>query len=290
MKRILITGANSYIGTSLERWLLQTPADYQVDTLDMQDDTWRDKDFGGYNTVFHVAGIAHADVEKVSEERKQLYYQVNTKLALETAEKAKNDGVKQFIFMSSIIVYAGCKEKIITVHTQPKPLNFYGDSKWQAEIGLCKLETDKFRIAILRPPMIYGKGSKGNYPQLAKLAVKLPFFPVVRNMRSMLYIDNLNELIRLIIDNEDSGVFFPQNSRYVSTHDMVREIATVKKHKIVLVKGFGWLVKCMSFIPGKIGKLVAKAFGSLVYDMTMSEYSQNYRVCSFEDSIRQTEG
>lgn len=290
MKRILITGANSYIGTSLERWLLQTPADYQVDTLDMQDDTWRDKDFCGYNTVFHVAGIAHADVEKVSEERKQLYYQVNTKLALETAEKAKKDGVKQFIFMSSIIVYAGCEEKIITAHTQPKPLNFYGDSKWQAEMGLSKLETDKFRIVILRPPMIYGKGSKGNYPQLAKLAVKLPFFPVVRNKRSMLYIDNLNELIRLIIDNEDSGVFFPQNSQYVSTHDMVYKIATVKNHKIVLVKGFGWLIKCMSFIPGKIGKLVTKAFGSLVYDMAMSEYSQNYRVCSFEDSIRRTEG
>ena len=221
MKRVLITGANSYIGTSLERWLLQTPADYQVDTLDMQDDAWRDKDFSGYDTVFHVAGIAHADVEKVSEERKQLYYQVNTKLALETAEKAKKDGVKQFIFMSSIIVYAGCKEKIITAHTQPKPLNFYGDSKWQAEMGLSKLETDKFRIAILRPPMIYGKGSKGNYPQLAKLAVKLPFFPVVRNKRSMLYIENLNELIRLIIDNEDSGVFFPQNSQYNkgNTHD-----------------------------------------------------------------------
>ena len=133
MKKILITGAGSYIGTSLEHWLAQYHSEYKVDTLDMQKDTWRVYDFSAYDVVFHVAGIAHADVGHATEEQKQLYYAVNTDLAVETAQKAMVAGVKQFLFMSSMIVYGGCKEKIITAATKPQPANFYGDSKWQAD-------------------------------------------------------------------------------------------------------------------------------------------------------------
>ena len=290
MKRVLITGANSYLGINVERWLEKEPENYSVDTLQMRDDSWRDKDFSQYNVVFHVAGIAHADVGNVSNERKQLYYKVNTDLSVEAATKAKEDGVKQFIFISSMIVYSGCKEKLITRDTVPVPLNFYGDSKWQADQKIRALETSEIKVVILRPPMIYGKNCKGNYSELAKLASRLPIFPVFRNKRSMLHVDNFCEFVKLMIDNEESGVFFPQNGEYTVTSEMVKEIARVNGHKIVMIPGLEWAIRLMMKIPGKIGDLAIKAFGDSAYDMEMSAYRENYRVNSLKQSIELTEG
>ena len=288
MKKVLITGANSYIGTSFENYVMQC-RDYQIDTVDMIDSTWRDKSFSEYNSVFHVAGIAHSDTGRVSEERKQFYYQINTDLTIETAKKAKADGVGQFIFMSSAIVYGDSapigKPKRITRDTPVAPANFYGDSKVQAENGLLKLADESFHVVILRPPMIYGKGSKGNYPQLSKFAQKLPLFPYIKNERSMLYIGNLTEFVKLMIDNNESGIFYPQNAEYVATSEMVQVIAQAHGKKTRLVKGTTVPLKAMSHVTG----LVNKAFGNLSYDMSMSEYKENYRKFSFEESIRQTE-
>lgn len=290
MKKILITGANSYIGTSFENYIKeQFPDRYTVDTVDMIDESWRKKDFSGYDTVFHVAGIAHSDNGKISEEQKKLYYQVNTELTIETAEKAKRDGVKQFIFMSSAIVYGDSapigKTKRISKDTPLSPANAYGDSKAQAEKGILPLSDERFKVVVLRPPMIYGSGSKGNYPQLSKFAQKLPIFPDVQNERSMLYIENLTEFIRLMIENEESGIFFPQNAQYSSTSHMVKEIADAHGKRIKLVKGFTWMLKIMSHFTG----LVNKAFGNLSYDMSLSGYKENYRRYSLTESIRLTE-
>ena len=289
-KKILITGSSSYVGTSVEAWLKQWPEYYQVDTLDMRTQTWRTHDFSAYDVVYHVAGIAHADVGQVTEEEKKQYYRVNTDLAVETAEKAKKEGVQQFLFMSSMIVYSGCREKKITKNTIPKPLNFYGDSKWQADQKIQALADERFKVVVLRPPMIYGKGSKGNYPQLAKLAGKLPLFPIVQNQRSMLYIENLAQFVKRMIDNEETGVFFPQNEQYINTSDLVQMIAMVKGHRLVMVPGTGWAVRLMRKVPGKIGTLTGKAFGDSVYDMQMSEYKEEYRVCDWKESVRRTEG
>jgi nucleoside-diphosphate-sugar epimerase len=289
-KKILITGSGSYVGTSVEAWLRQWPEYYQVDTLDMRTQTWRTHDFSAYDVVYHVAGIAHADVGQVTEEEKKQYYRVNTDLAVETAEKAKKEGVQQFLFMSSMIVYSGCREKKITKSTIPKPLNFYGDSKWQADQKIQALADERFKVVVLRPPMIYGKGSKGNYPQLAKLAGKLPLFPIVHNQRSMLYIENLAQFVKRMIDNEETGVFFPQNEQYINTSDLVQMIAVVKGHRLVMVPATGWIIRLMKKIPGKIGTLTGKAFGDSVYDMQMSEYKEEYRVCDWKESVRRTEG
>lgn len=289
-KRILITGANSYIGISVENWLKKSQGKYIVDTLDMIGGAWKEYDFSSYDVVYHVAGIAHADVGNVTEEQKKLYYSVNTDLAVKTAEKTKALGVKQFIFMSSMIVYSGCKEKIITANTKPNPENFYGDSKWQADQKIRALADENFKVVVLRPPMIYGKGSKGNYPELAKMAAKFPVFPEVKNKRSMLYIDNLCEFVKLMIDNEESGVFFPQNGEYTNTSEMVQMIASVKKHNITTIPGMTVPVRMMGNIPGKIGGLATKAFGDSAYEMEMSEYKENYRVCTLAESIQLTEG
>lgn len=288
-KRILITGANSYIGMSVGEWLKKSSGKYIINTIDMIDEGWKNVDFSEYDVVYHVAGIAHADVGAVTEEQKKLYYKVNTELAFEVAQKAKEDGVKQFIFMSSMIVYSGCDTAVITKQTEPTPLNFYGDSKWQADQKVRTLCDEQFKVVVLRPPMIYGKGSKGNYAELAKLAVKLPVFPEVKNKRSMLYIDNLCEFVKLMIDNEEQGIFFPQNEEYTNTSEMVQMIAAVKGHNVVMIPGMSILVKMMEKIPGKIGGLSTKAFGNSTYDMNMSKYKENYSVRTLTESVGLTE-
>lgn len=290
MKRILITGANSYIGMSFEKYIKENfPNDYEIDTVDMIDGSWREKSFSGYDSVFHVAGIAHSDNGKISAEKEKLYYAVNTDLTVETAKKAKSDGVKQFIFMSSAIVYGDSapigKNKVITKDTPVSPANCYGDSKVQAENGIRPLNDDNFKVVILRPPMIYGKGSKGNYPTLSKLAQKLPMFPKVDNCRSMLYIETLCEFVRLMVENEESGMFWPQNAEYSNTSELVKMIAEAHGKKLRLVKGFSWALKIMSCMTG----LVNKAFGSLNYEMESSEYKVEYRISTLADSIRKTE-
>lgn len=291
MKKILITGAGSYIGTSFENYInTNFPDKYTVDTVDMIGGGWKEKDFSPYDTVFHVAGIAHSDNGKIAPEKEKLYYSVNTELTSAAAEKAKSDGARQFIFMSSAIVYGNSapigKTKIITADTPVSPANCYGDSKVQAEKRLKLLEDENFKVVILRSPMIYGKGSKGNYPLLAKLALKLPFFPRVQNERSMLYIENLCEFVRLMIENEESGTFFPQNSEYSNTSELVEMIAAAHGKKIKLVGGFTRLLKIMSCFTG----LVNKAFGNLTYERSISDYKENYRVAGLCDSVKRTEG
>jgi len=290
MKKILITGANSYIGVSFENYLKQWPEQYRVDTVDMQNDAWKDCDFSGYDAVYHVAGIAHSDSGKISEERAKLYYTVNTDLAVETAEKAKRDGVKQFIYMSSAIVYGNSapvgKDKIITKETVPSPANSYGDSKLQAELRLFPMQDNAFHVVILRPPMVYGKNSKGNYPVLSKLAQKLPVFPVVNNNRSMIYIENLVEFVRLMIDHNEYGIFWPQNEEYTNTSELVGMIAAAHGKKVLMIPGLSWALKIMSHFTG----LVNKAFGSLTYDREMSKYKVPYCKKTLAESIKETEG
>ncbi|NYB74504.1 NAD-dependent epimerase/dehydratase family protein [Sedimentibacter hydroxybenzoicus DSM 7310] len=284
MKNILITGKDSYIGNSLENWLMREPNKYKVNTIDMKDETWKEKDFSQYDVVFHVAGIAHVSSAPKME---ALYYKVNRDLVIETAKKAKEEGVKQFVFMSSIIVYGDSRSSkgVIDKNTVPIPSNFYGKSKLQAEEHIRLIESDNFKIVIIRPPMIYGKGSKGNYTRLARFAKRILIFPDINNERSILYIDNLCEFIKLIIDNEESGLYFPQNKEYVNTSEIVKLIAEVHGKKIRLTKVFNPIVRLMFGIG-----IVGKVFGNLVYEHSMSNYAKaSYQNISLKESIELTE-
>lgn len=299
-KRVLITGAGSYIGQSFIDYAKKYyPENFEIDELDMMGDAWRECDFSNYDIVYHVAGIAHADVGNVSEDTKEKYYAVNTDLTIEVAQKAKAEKVKEFIFMSSMIVYGESapygKKKEIDEHTVPAPANFYGDSKLQADVAVRELADDSFKVIVLRPPMIYGRGSKGNYPVLAKLAKKLPVFPDVDNERSMLYIENLCEflcqvmLVREIKQN--ATVLIPQNAEWTNTSAMVEEIAKVNGKTIVTMKILKPAVAIGSMIPGKIGGMTNKAFGNSCYAHEISVYSgmayQKITLCN--SIVRSTE-
>lgn len=322
MKRILIAGANSYIGTSLERYLLeyndlQGRELYRVDTVSQRDPRWEEHDLRGYDAVFQASGIAHADTGAVSRERQALYYQVNCDLAVHTAQKAQAAGVGLFIYPSSVIVYGDSapygKTRMITAQTPAECAHFYGDSKIRAEEALRRLEAGEepwadgkslageepsvdgtagagMQVAILRLPMVYGRGSKGNYPLLAKLAGRLPFFPDVKNQRSMIYIENLCEFIRQRIEEGKGGLYFPQNPEYTTTSRMVQEIAAARGKKLRLLKIMNPLVALASHVPGKIGNMANKAFGSLTVDRAMSGDVEGYCLYDLRESIRRTEG
>lgn len=298
-KKVLITGAGSYIGQSFIQYAKKYyPDNFEIEELDMTDVAWRDKDFSEYDVVYHVAGIAHADVGKVSEEIKSKYYEVNTGLAVEAAEKAKREGVKTFVFMSSMIVYGDSapygQRKVIDETTVPEPANFYGDSKLQADVAVRELADDTYKVIVLRPPMIYGKGSKGNYRTLAKLAKKLPVFPNVDNERSMLYIENLCEFLCQVMllkpYHRNSVVLLPQNGKWTKTSDMVKAIAKASGKKITELQCFASAVWIGSKMPGKIGGLVNKAFGNNCYEYQVSEYTGiRYQRAGLKDSVRKAE-
>ena len=289
MKKILITGAGSYIGVSVEAYLKQWPQQYQVDTVDMIGDAWKNCSFHGYDAVLHVAGLVHQPKTKNDPDQAERYDRINHRLAVETAGKAKAEGVRQFLFLSSASVY-GLNAPVgnvvtITGDTPLNPTDNYGISKKKAEEGLQKLQDETFRVAILRPPMIYGKGCRGNYQTMAKLAKKLPVFPWVDNRRSMLYMDNLAEFIRLLIEDEAEGIFCPQNKEYVNTSELVNCIAHANGRGFLLIHGFTWAIRLLRPITG----IVDKAFGSLCYDYELSRYSKDYCVKDFQDSILETE-
>ena len=276
MKRILITGKNSYIGNAFEDWISQWPDKYQITKLSVRDDRWRNEDWSQYDTVLHVAGIAHNSSNANMED---LYYQVNRDLTYDIAKKAKNDGIPHFINMSSIIVFGTKQEKINSL-TKPNPDNFYGDSKLQGEKKINNLVNDNFKVAHIRPPMVYGSNSKGNFPLLANLAVKVPFFPDFDNKRSMIFIKNLTELLRLVIDNNTHGFIHPQNTEYIKTIDLVEYIAKANNHRIYKVKIFNRLINQL-----KTMNLINKVFGNLYYDKDMNDSNLNYKIYSLETSI-----
>jgi len=281
MKRILITGARSYIGTSFKNWVNQWPDKYKVDTVDIRGNDWRDKSFSTYDVIYHTAAIVHVkeyDIEK--------YFSVNRDLTVEVARKAKADGVKQFVFLSTMGVY-GKDTGTINENTEPHPTTPYSQSKLEAERLLNELTDESFRVAIIRPPMVYGKDCKGNYPRLASMALKLPFFPEIKNERSMIFIDNLSEFVRLVIDKDLSGLLFPQNKEYVNTSELVQLIAKAHGRELKLTSLFNPCV----YLGTKISDTFRKVFGSYVYDKNISGGPEEleYETCSFKESIEYTE-
>lgn len=280
MIRVLIIGEGSYIGTRLSEWLSREPGRFETRALDVKGGV-DVRAFSGMDAVVHVAGIAH---RKAAPDDGPLYHRVNCELALECAREAQRAGVRQFVFFSSMSVY-GMVTGRIDAQTRPAPNTCYGQSKWDAEQGLAALAGEDFHVAVLRPPMVYGPGCRGNYPRLSRMVRRLPVFPKVNSQRSMIYIGTLCRFLQQLIVSGAGGLYFPQNAEYVNITQLAREVSRCHGKRLLCVPGFGWLLEGL----GRRVPLFGKVFGTLVYDQALSTAFADDGALSFAETIRLTE-
>jgi nucleoside-diphosphate-sugar epimerase len=281
LKKILVTGKSGYIATEFSKLIGRNyNEDYEVTQISLRSD-WESENFGKYDVILHAAGLAH---RRESSKNKDEYFEVNRDLTYKLANKSKRDGCEHFIFISSMSVF-GIEEGIITSQTQPMPNTNYGLSKLEAENLLLHIQDSKFRVAILRPPMVYGRNCVGNYNKLSKLADSLPIFIDSNNFRSMIYVENLISTIKQIIDNNSTGIFYPQNVEYINTSQLVKTIREIrgKKTKIIQVnKNVKQLILRVDYLK--------KIFGTLVYDKNLSsENIDNKELIKFKETIKLSE-
>lgn len=285
MKKVLITGKNSYIGQSFKSYVeANYPSEIQVDSISVRGDAWREYDFSRYDAVLHVAGIAHVSADPKMETE---YYKVNRDLTIAVAKLTKQSGVRQFVFMSSMIIYGEKRGidslTIIDRATKPEPIDFYGRSKLEADLGVQKLADDKFNVVSVRAPMVFGPQSKGNFPLLVKVAKVSPIFPKINNQRSMIYINNLAEFLAKTILNNISGIYFPQNQEPLSTLAIVKIIRTQLHKPLIVISLFNPLLRLL----GRRFRVIDKVFGSKTYQQD-SSIPFNYLVVDNAESIRRS--
>lgn len=263
-KRVLITGSGSYVGGWVKRRLEEEPEKFEVEEVSVRGGAWRSLDFSRFDSVFHVAGIAHVSADPKMEPE---YMRVNRDLAVEVGERAKAAGAGQFVFMSSAIVYGEAAPAGsgvgITPETPPEPSNFYGRSKLEAEEGLRALGSPAFKVAVLRCPMVYGPGCKGNFPLLASLSRRSLVFPKVGNRRSAVYVGNLAELVALLVLDGGGGLFWPQDGEYLETGGIVRALGEAQGRSVRLTGALAPLARLAS----RHTSVGRKAFGDLWYDL-----------------------
>lgn len=283
MKNILIIGKGSYVGESFKKWLEKFANEYHTEIVSSLNHKWQAIDFSKFDTVVDFAGIAH--INKIKEDMKGLFYSVNRDLTGELGRQAKEQGIKHFIYFSSMNVY-GDYCNCVKDRNAENPTGFYGDSKLMGDKELEKLEDESFIVAHIRPPFVYGRNCTGNYNTISKIAKRTPVFPTYRNRKSMIYIDNLCEFVRFVVDKQCGGIFTPQNKELVSTADLVREIASNAGHKIWFTSVLNWAIGPAV----KFTRAARRAFADDCYAMELSDY-WDYRYCvvDFKESIRRTE-
>lgn len=259
MRKVLVVGANSYIGQKIEEYINHNYSDMiDISLVSASDGAWINKDFSLYDAVLHLSGIVH---KKENKKQEKLYFKVNQKLAVEVAEKAKNNNVRHFIFMSTAAVY-NPNETCITKETVPCPKSYYGKSKLAAENEIIQLHEESFKVAIIRLPLVYGEKCKGNYSKLVKIAKYMPIFPEYHNKRTMIHIDNLCEFIYKLILEEKGGYLYPQDEKYTDICELYINIRKSMGKKTLLIKNSNILIKAL--IPRS--RIINKMFNDFYYN------------------------
>ena len=285
---IVISGANSYIGNSIQSYIAAVDGSITVSQLDVSKEEWNNFDFGGVDVVVHVAAIVHRkDVDEWN-----LYERVNVGLTKAVAEKAKSQGVRQFVFISSMAVYGiekslSTRKGLVTGCSEPTPNAMYGKSKYMAEEALLAMESDSFAVSIVRPPNVYGPGCRGGYiTTYMSIVKKLPVIPGAFQSvkQSVLYIDNLSRFVYLIIRDHRCGIFTPQDKTAVSAVDIMNFINRALNLGKKTSKFFGLFVYPLSFLP-----IVKKGYGGVAYDVGMSHHDEiDYLSVTTEEGIKRT--
>lgn len=270
MVKVLITGSNSFIGTNFRKF-----SHYKdVDEISLALNIPEVIEFGKYDVVLHLAAIVHQS-KKIPD---SVYYKVNRDLCLKVAEQAKKNGVKQFVFLSTLKVYGEnfSGKNLRDESSECFPDDAYGKSKHEAEIGLKKLEDEHFVVSIIRTPLVYGDGVKANMLKIIKLIDSFPVLPFtkVNNKRNYTYTENLVGFIDRIIDTKASGIFIAMDKDSISTTELVNYLAESLGKKVKLFKLPGFFIKlCTLLAPGVFSRL----FGSSEFDNSKTLASLKYQ-------------
>lgn len=279
--RILVLGKNGYVSRCFQEYMKNFTD--EITAISVRGDKWKEYSFVGYDAVFNTIGLAHNDARMGTEEE---FIRLNVELPTELAKKAKTEGVPVFIHMSSMIVYGNSsavdKFEPITKDTIPVPDNIYGKSKLLGEESLKKLKDESFHVALIRSSRVYGEKDTDSIQMLTKFAKRMPVFPKIENCISMIYADNLCELVRLIAESKQDGIYWPQQECFICTSKMVKDIAMASRHKLYSIKIFNPILLTV----GKKFSIVNKVFGNEGYDLNLSNhFDGKYRVVSYEESI-----
>ena len=283
MKRILIVGKNSYIGNCIEKWLTQEEVDkYRIEKTSVRNDEWKKIDLSGYDAILYVAALVH-----IKEKKKFWpdYLRLNAELPYEFAKKAKQSGVAHFIFFSTKAVFRP-NTRVVDDNTELVPVSLYGKSKLEGERRIRSIANDIFRVTVIRPPLVYGENCKGNFSKLVKLSKHIRFFPRVYNEQSMIYIWNLCELVKLIIEEPASdSIILPQDEELGGTTDIMVALWEERQEKYHLSSLLAIFVKLMMKL--RCSSSLNKMFMNSVYDPKVSCYYDNaYCIYSFREAIR----
>lgn len=277
MMKILITGSNGYLGSS---FLNQYKDKYIFEKFSLLNQKIEDINFDRIDIILHCAALVHQKVEHTYEK----YYEVNVDYPVKLAKLAKQNGVKQIVFISTVAVY-GEEEKKLDENTICNPITPYGKSKLEAENKLLELNDNSFIVSIIRPPMIYGKNAPGNIDSLIKLVKKLPIIPLgkIKNKRSFISIQNLCYIIDEIIMQQNSGIFLASDDEPLSTSKLIYLIAKNLDKKVYLIK-IPFFESLLKLLKPSFHK---RLYGSLEVNNVITKQKLNLKnLYSVEDGIR----
>lgn len=281
-KKVLITGANGYVGNKLSRYLLSQS--YDVKTLSVRNDDWKNEDFSQYDAIIHLAALVHNNEPGADMKR---YMDVNYKLTKLLADKAKQQQVPQFIFFSTMAVFGldgklGSPEKIDN-NTILDPKTEYGISKLKADEYLLSIEDDNFVVSIVRPPMIYGEDSPGNFKKLKKYAEHIPFYLNIDNERSAINIDNLVLYVGELIKHKQTGIHYPYDNESFKTNEVIKEIRNYNNKNSYAIVVPKFLLPLLSKL-----SVFNKLYGNLTYDNMFNDKETSGKFVGLKDSIRKS--
>lgn len=269
MTKVLITGANSFVGTNFRKF-----SQYKdVKEISLYENKPEDIDFSKYDVILHLAAIVHQS-KKIPESK---YFNVNRDLCLRVAENAKKAGIKQFVFLSTLKVYGEFIPdfKLRNENSDCFPDDAYGKSKYEAEIGLKKLEDVNFTVSIIRTPLVYGEGVKANMLNIVRLVDSFPLLPFgkIYNKRNFTYIENLVGFIDRIIEKRASGIFIAMDEEALSTTELVNYLSKNLEKKVILFKLPQILISIGTFF---ISGIFDRLYGSLEFDNAKTKKELNY--------------
>ena len=293
--KILLTGATGFLGTHLFKHI---SSQHKVSIItrrhtngfinafnnhiieSFSENTDFSKVTKNIDCVVHIAARAHV-LNETSSDSLCLYRNVNTEATIRLARQAAEDGVKRFIFISTIGVNGTMNNFPFTAFDEENPLDNYAISKYEAESGLRQVANKTgMEIVIIRPPLVYGKNAPGNFGTLLKVAEKNLPLPLgaINNQRSFVAIDNLVDLITTCIDHPDAAnqTFLVSDDEDISTSNLLKKLTLAAGKKPWLLPVPVSLLKFLASIVGKQAA-VERFSSSLTVDIEHTKNTLNWK-------------